>query len=179
MGARTLLTIEDFERLPDVVAKNKELVDGELVDVSGNTHEHNLLRDYLISVMRPWVREQDLGTVVSEQEYDFGGNVHGPDVSFYGRQKRVAADRKKRVQRFVPDLAIEIPSLNDTHVSIMRKIDRYLSSGTREVWLIDMELRQVTVFTRDIARIYRGADTITTDLLPGWSLPLSQLFEEL
>jgi hypothetical protein len=31
------LTIEDFERLPHVLARNHELVDGELVDVSGNT----------------------------------------------------------------------------------------------------------------------------------------------
>src|SRR5437899_4069630 len=35
MASRTLLTIDDFERLPDDVAKNKELVDGELVDVPG------------------------------------------------------------------------------------------------------------------------------------------------
>jgi hypothetical protein len=38
------LTIEDFERLPDALALNHELVDGELVDVSGNTPIHNRLR---------------------------------------------------------------------------------------------------------------------------------------
>ena len=35
------LTIDDFERLPDELAYYHELVDGELVDVSGNTPDHN------------------------------------------------------------------------------------------------------------------------------------------
>ena len=31
------LTIDDFEQLPDELVLNHELVDGKLVDVSGNT----------------------------------------------------------------------------------------------------------------------------------------------
>jgi hypothetical protein len=50
------LTIEDFERLPDALARNHELVDGELVDVSGNTGEHNGLRDMLIVLLLPFVK---------------------------------------------------------------------------------------------------------------------------
>jgi len=37
MASFTRLTIDDFERLPQEQVKNQELVDGELVDVSGNT----------------------------------------------------------------------------------------------------------------------------------------------
>jgi hypothetical protein len=36
MATATGLTIDDFERLPEALAHNHELVDGELVDVSGN-----------------------------------------------------------------------------------------------------------------------------------------------
>ncbi len=53
MAVATGLTIDDFEKLPDILALNHELVDGELVDVSGNTPEHNLLRDLLVSLLRP------------------------------------------------------------------------------------------------------------------------------
>ena len=52
MATSTLLTIDDFERLPAEMAENHELVDGELVDVSGNNPEHNWLRDYLGHGMR-------------------------------------------------------------------------------------------------------------------------------
>ena len=48
MAIASGITIEEFERLPDALAHNHELVDGELVDVSGNTLYHNFLRDRLV-----------------------------------------------------------------------------------------------------------------------------------
>src|ERR1039457_5549112 len=87
MAVLTELTIEDFEQLPAALAYNHELVDGELVDVSGNTSYHNGLRDYLIELLRPYVREHSLGRVIAEQEYDFNGNAHGPDVTFVSPHK--------------------------------------------------------------------------------------------
>jgi len=161
MATRTLLTIDDFERLPDNVVKNKELVDGELVDVSGNTPRHNLLRDRLLNIMLSWVQEKHLGTVISEQEYDFDDNAHGPDVSFFGLSKKALLNLNKRVQTFVPDLAIEIPSRHDTYDSIVRKKDRYLSAGTLEVWLISLEQREIEVYTQDAIRFYRGSKEIS------------------
>src|SRR5580658_5714422 len=94
----TLLTIDDFERLPADIAKGHELVDGELVDVSGNTPLHNLLKDYLIAILLFFITDHGLGTVISEQEYEFEGNAHGPDVSFFGSAKAPLMDLNKRVQ---------------------------------------------------------------------------------
>ena len=110
MAAKTIFTIEDFERLPSEVAKNHELVDGELIDVSGNTLGHNLLRGRMESLLLQWANDNRSGTVVAEQEYDFLGNAHAPDVSFLGEEKRHLCDVRKRVQRFVPYLAIEVAS---------------------------------------------------------------------
>src|SRR5712692_5539228 len=80
-------TIEDFERLPDELAENHELVDGELIDVSGNTAIHILFRDLLGAVLRPFVRQRKLGQVFTGLDYDFEGNAHGPDVSFISSRK--------------------------------------------------------------------------------------------
>ena len=55
MAIATGITIEEFERLPDALAHNHELVNGELVDVSGNTPYHNKLRDLLIELLCPYV----------------------------------------------------------------------------------------------------------------------------
>src|SRR5579863_3420945 len=105
MATSTRLTIDDFEKLPDEAVKHRELVDGELVDVSGNNLGHNLLRDLLVRMLAPLVEEQNLGKVIAEQEYDFDGNAHGPDVTFVSTAKMPLLDRKRRVQRLVPDLA--------------------------------------------------------------------------
>ena len=170
MAATTsLLTIDDFERLPDDLAKNRELVDGELVDVSGNTPVHNMLRDYLVAILLPFVADRGLGRVIGEQDYDFEGNAHGPDL----------VDRKKRVQRFVPDLAVEIASESDAYGGLMRKRDRYLRAGTQEVWLVSSEAREVVIHTLRFTRTVRGTDAIETDLLPGFSITVERLFQNL
>src|ERR1039458_1057485 len=54
-----------------------------------------------------------LGTAIAEQEFDFLGNAHGPDVSVMGPAKAALIDLDRRVQRFVPDLAIEVASESD------------------------------------------------------------------
>src|SRR5438094_573972 len=104
MSVASGITIEEFERLPDALAHNHELVDGELVDVSGNTEYHNSLRDFFVELLRRFARENGLGKILSEQEYDFDGNAYGPDVSFIAATKLHLIDRKRRVQPFVPDL---------------------------------------------------------------------------
>src|ERR1700677_4943826 len=91
------LTIDDFERLPDELAYYHELVDGELVDVSGNTANHNALRDLLIAMLLFYVKEHKLGRIVGEQEYDFDGNAHGPVLTFFSYLTAKLCNGKLRV----------------------------------------------------------------------------------
>lgn len=178
MATGTLLTIEDFERLPTELAKHHELVDGALIDVSGNNPEHNGLRDFLTEILRPFVRSRRLGRVYAEQEYDFDGNAHGPDVTFFGNEKIPLVDRGKRVQRFVPDFAIEIKSPNDTNRELMTKKNRYLSCGTKEVWLLWPEREEVGIYSAHRNEILRGRSVLTTDLIPGFSITVDDLFRQ-
>jgi Uma2 family endonuclease len=175
----TRLTIDDFEQLPEELAHNHELIDGELIDVSGNTPRNNSIRDWLVQTLAPFVREHQLGFVISEQEYDFDGNAHGPDVTFIRTEKLPLLNPDKRVQRFVPDLAIEVVSPNDLFNDIMRKKGRYRRCGTAEVWILSPESREVYVYTERGDRILREDGELTTDLLPGFRIFVRQLFETL
>jgi Uma2 family endonuclease len=87
VASTTSLTIDDFERLPAEAVRNRELVDGELVDVSGNTAIHNKVRDRLIAQLLWWLNQNHTGDAIAEQGDDFLGNAHGPDVSYYGAEK--------------------------------------------------------------------------------------------
>ncbi|HTC31908.1 MAG TPA: Uma2 family endonuclease [Bryobacteraceae bacterium] len=175
----TPLTIDDFERLPDELAYYHELVDGELVDVSGNTPNHNGLRDLLIVMLFPYVREQKLGRVLSEQEYQFDKNAHGPDVTFVVAAKTALFDGKKRVQRFVPDLAIEIVSQNDTFEDLVGKARRYRKCGTREVWIFSIESREAYVYSENGRAILDEDGLFESSLIPGFSIRLGDLFDQL
>lgn len=176
MATGTLLSIDDFELLPSEMAEGHELVDGELVDVSGNNPKHNGLRDYLISLLRPLVVQRKLGNVYSEQEYDFDGNAHGPDISFFGNEKSPLINEDKRVQRFVPDFAIEIASPSDTHEGLMKKKNRYLRCGTREVWIVSPTSEDVTIYSAEGGAIRRGSDALSTHLIPEFSITVEDLF---
>jgi Uma2 family endonuclease len=179
MAAVAGLTIEDFEKLPDALARNHELVDGELVDVSGNTAGHNELRDLLIALLLPFAKQKKLGRVIAEQEYDFGGNAHGPDVSFISAGKQQLLDSKRRVQLFVPDLAIEIVSQNDKFAALTQKARRYLKFGTKEVWILDIEGREAYVFSGDERAILNDKQKFQSELIPGFSIRLGKLFDDI
>ena len=179
MAATTSLTIDDFERLPADAVQQRELVDGELIDVSGNTPRHNKIRDRLLSRLMAWAEAQAAGEVISEQEYDFLGNAHGPDVSFFGPEKQVLLDLDKRVQRFVPDLAIEVASASDTYDSLLRKKARYRRAGTTEVWLISGENAEIAIYGPDRDRILRAGDTLSSEVLPGFAIAVNDLFRGL
>jgi Uma2 family endonuclease len=122
------------------------------------------------------VPKEKLGRVYSELLYDFCGNVHAPDVSFFVAKKDPLLNRRKRVQRFVPDLAIEIASQSDAYEGLLQKVQRYLDSGTQEVWLISVETRYITIFPRN--QVLRGSDELSTPLIPGFSITVERLFVE-
>jgi Uma2 family endonuclease len=173
------LTIDDFENLPDELVYYHELVDGELVDVSGNTPIHNSLRDLLIAMLLFYVKEHKLGRVLTEQEYAFGENAHGPDLTLVVPEKAKLFDGKKRVQRFVPDLAIEIVSDSDPFTKLVRKVDRYRQCGTKEAWIFDIDARRAFRFSASGDAMLNENDTFQSPLIPGFSIRIGDLFDQL
>jgi len=179
MAIATGLTIDDFEKLPADRARNHELVDGELVDVSGNTPQHNMLRDLLVCLLAPYVRQQKLGKVIGEQEFDFDGNAHGPDVVFVSPEKVPLLNLRLRVQRFVPDLAIEIVSQNDTFESLTKKARRYRNCGTKEVWIFDIDGREAHLYSEHQRAIIGENQMFQSELIPGFSIRIGELLDQI
>jgi Uma2 family endonuclease len=175
----TGLTIDDFEKLPDALALNHELVDGELVEVSGNTLIHNRLRDQLNRLLSTLVEQGKLGEVISEQEFDFQGNAHGPDVCFVSAAKVLLLNPKLRVQRCVPDLAIEVVSQNDKFEALMKKAVRYQRCGTQEVWVFSIEMRVAFQLNERQRVLLDENQQFRSDLIPGLSIRIGDLLDRL
>jgi Uma2 family endonuclease len=103
--------------------------------------------------------------------------VRAPDVAF------VTADRvtgRLPTQFFPgpPDLAVEVLSPNDSASEVQEKAEAWLNSGCREVWLIDPRRKSATRLTpAEDSIIQQSVETLTTDLLPGFSLPVAELFK--
>ena len=84
-----------------------------------------------------------------------------------------------RVQRFVPDLAIEIVSENDTFTKLLKKVDRYRKCGTREAWIFDVDSRRAFLFSEQRDAVLREDQQFESSLIPGFSIRMGDLFDQL
>lgn len=175
MAVATGITIEDFEALPDALAHNRELVNGELVDVSGNLGGHNRVRVQLLARLTLFVEQMALGEVQTEQEFQFGDDAHGPDIAFFNPEK-AAMFEDRRVQRFVPDLAVEIAGVRDTFDSLTDKAMKYRRFGVQDVWVFNVRSRQAFRWSEQGNAILSEQDNFASWLVPGFSIRIGDLF---
>ena len=76
-------------------------------------------------------------------------------------------------------MAIEIVSENDTFKKLVRKADRYRKYGTKEVWIIDPDSRIAFLYSEALNTILRENGIFQSSLIPGFSIRLSDLFDQL
>jgi len=75
-----------------------------------------------------------------------------------------------------PLLAVELVSASQSAADLEAKTRIYLAHGSREVWLVYPEARQVRICWAGGSRIER--ETIRSELLPGLGIRLEQIFAE-
>jgi Uma2 family endonuclease len=110
------------------------------------------------------------------------GLVRIPDVAFISWDRFPGRQiPRKPIPALAPDLAVEVLSPSNTEEEMERKRQDYFGAGCRLVWLADPDARTVTVYTSpDQSAVLREDQTLDSGaVLPGFSLPLRQLFGEL
>jgi Uma2 family endonuclease len=103
-----------------------------------------------------------------------------PDVIFvsFERWPRNARRPDTNAWDILPELCVEVVSPNDRAEEIETKVDEYLRAGVSLVWVIYPENARVYVYesASSVARLSR-ADTLRGGtVLPGFELPLAELF---
>jgi Uma2 family endonuclease len=160
-----------------------ELVEGTLVEKPVGLEE-SFLAGWLLTLINQYVVPRNLGVVTGEaglMELP-EGPVRGPDVAFtsWGRManRRRPADP---IPELAPDLAVEVLSASNTPGEMARKRGEYFRAGVRLVWEIDPRARTVRAYTAEnaYAELTAAATLDGGAVLPGFTLPLPQLFAEL
>ncbi len=182
MATKTLLTIAEFEKLPEKEGVRYELDEGELVEMTFPTPRHNLIVGRLYAVLDGFVRARKLGTVFpSDTGYVLSrqpATLRGPDVSFVGTERSTAIDLDRNIGG-APDLAVEVVSESDTARDLQKKVRQYLATGSRTVWVVYPATREIHVFDADgsVQRLTPDKNLESWHLLPGFSHPIADLFE--
>jgi Uma2 family endonuclease len=160
-----------------------ELIDGTLVE-KGMGFRESLLACFLITHISNVVRPRNLGLVTGESGMMrfFAGLVRIPDVAYIA-WARVPGGRVPTapIPQLAPDLAVEVLSPSDTIREMERKRREYFDSGVRLVWIVDPDTRTVAVYTKvENPEVLSEADILRGgEILPGFTLPLVELFAEL
>src|SRR5262249_36727129 len=160
-----------------------ELIDGVLVEKAMGIRE-SLLAAAILDLLRDFVIPKNLGIVTGPDGALrlWAGRVRMPDVSYFSWDRlpnRRVPDAP--IPDLAPDLAVEVVSVSNTVAELERKQSDYFRSNVHLVWQVDPRARTVVVFTGpSSAIVLRGADVLDgSDVLPGFALPLPELFGEL
>ena len=160
-----------------------ELVDGTLVEKAVGYHE-SIIAGAILALLRAFVIPRNLGCVSGSDGMMrlFPGLIRMPDVAF-ASWSRFPGGRLpvEPAPSIAPDLAIEVLSVSNTDREMQRKRCEYFAAGVSLVWIIDPRQRIALVYTSpDEFTEYGASDSLTGgEVLPGFTLSLSELFAEL
>ncbi len=175
MGTTTLLSFEEFERLPDSPGKH-ELLDGELIEMPPAKARHSKIQHRIHGDLSPYVLERGLGDVYIEAGFKLGERHWvQPDVSLVSTRQSHASDPDGYFEG-APRLAIEVISEANTAESVDRKIARYFEHGCEEVWVFYPKTRRTWVYRRNDPAAIEHREWLTSALFPDWKLNLSEVF---
>ena len=180
------MTAEEFVEAP-VPDRGRpwNLVDGEVV-MTQPTVLHARAQSNVLFALEVWTRAQPgRGMVIVPIDVRLDDrNVFAPDALWYSAEHLF--DETDPPPYPMPDLAVEIRSPSTWRYDIGAKKAGYERHGLRELWLVDTAADEVLVFRRsktdapafDIALELDCEQQLTSPLLPGFALPLAQLFPQ-
>jgi Uma2 family endonuclease len=180
MPRTRLVTAAELERMPEDDFRY-ELVEGRLIKMSPVGFLHGVMTARLFAMLLQHAKVHDVGFVVTEVGFKLSTHpdtVRAPDIAVVGRERIPAGDMPRGFISGPPDLAVEVLSPDDRPSEIAAKVNEYLTSGVRLVWVLDPDERTVTAHHRLRAPVTFGIDDTldALDVVPGFTCPLHEVF---
>ena len=177
-----LLTAEDLLRLYSQGVKG-ELIDGVLRETVATGKRHARIAMIIGAKFVNHVVPRRLGQVGGTD----GGvlirrnpdTVREPDVYFVSAERLPLDDESDGYLEVVPELVVEIVSPGDSQTEVNEKIQMWLEFGVSMAVEVRPPQKAIVVHRPDIPPVtLTGDDALDGgDVLPGFSLPLSEIFD--
>jgi len=179
----TRLTAEEYFALPPTEQRT-QLIDGEVVVTEASLRHQRIMLE-IGFLLTTWLRANpghgEAGFPVDVHLDE--RNVFAPDVWWVPEHERPSRDAKRIVGP--PALAVEVRSPSTWHYDLGTKKSTYERLGLAELWLVDTEADVVLAYRRssadagqfDVALELAPGETLTTPLVPGFSIDLAHLFD--
>lgn len=182
MSTKVEATIEDLYK----VEGKAELVNGEIVLMSPTGRDPGYAGDAILISLFNYSKQRQYGRAVGDNKAFVVNLPHrksfSPDVAF-------TADRQTGMKFYdgAPAFAVEVRSEGDRGPRAERRMAEkradYFAAGTLVVWDVDLRSDAVVRVYRASApeteTIYRRGEIAEAEpAVPGWTMPVDDLFEE-
>jgi Uma2 family endonuclease len=181
VSTRTLISVADFDRLLEPDELRYELDEGELIEmVRPRYNPHNRIVMAFTRALLAYLSKNPIGEILtSDNLFVLGPTTkRAPDLAFLTNDRMQQIQAGKDIEG-APDLAIEVLSPSDKAAAMRRKVKQYFAAGSKAVWLVYPQTREVEVWDSEAgpARMLGDQDVIQApSLLPGFSMKVSSLF---
>ncbi|MFN2455129.1 MAG: Uma2 family endonuclease [Pyrinomonadaceae bacterium] len=181
MSTKTRATIDDLYRVPG----KAELVDGDIILMSPTGDAPNYAASEIFVSLREYARRTGRGRAVTDNA---GFHVNLPRRQSFSPDAAFHTGEPGGMKFFegAPVFAVEVRSEGDygakAERAIIAKRADYFAAGTHVVWDVDLQ-------SDDVVRVYRASDpehpviyrrgdmAEAEPAVPGWSMPVDDLFE--
>ncbi|MFL6195403.1 MAG: Uma2 family endonuclease [Thermoanaerobaculia bacterium] len=173
------MTGEELLRRPDL--EPCELIDGRVVPRMPTGNKHADLESELNMRLRLYGKESKRGRAVGGEAGIYirrnPDTVRAADVAFISKERDLQPEAMGFLE-VAPELVVEILSPDHRSGRLDEKLRDYFSAGVQVVWVVDPEKRRVLIHRSpsDVAVLDERQSLTDEELLPGFSLPLSELF---
>lgn len=160
-----------------------EIVNGQRVELPPMGIDSPMIATNLTGELFIYLKQHKIGRVVTEGLFILDDEAHQkrrPDVAFVSSD-RWSLDRPIPAEgdwNVVPNVAIEVISPHDIFNNVLTKVGEYFDFGVETVCVIAPIDQSVYIYeSADRVRLLGRNDVLELPKhLPGWSLPLKQLF---
>jgi Uma2 family endonuclease len=173
------MTGAQFDALPYEDGRRLELINGDLTNVPSATRWHHEIMLRIVFPIGSYLDSAGTGGIANtEVEFALSEVYRSrPDVCILLKEKADRLDRERSPIPGDPDIAVEVIAPSERASDSHDKRLAYLRNGTAQVWQIYPTSRSVQVYPGAIGYSLAAVQKITSDLLPGFDLPISALFE--
>ncbi len=178
-----MLTVADLAVFPRSLPSGDvtwELLDGVPIPMSPPGYRHGRAAVKIVVELHTQGEARGLGEVGDEVAIVLRRNpdrVVGADAVFLLPTSLPARLSPEGYLESVPDIVVEVRSKNDTAPEVEAEVGEYLAAGGKAVWVLDPDAQTVTTHTPAAPPVVFGpADTLTSPLLPGFAVPVIELF---
>lgn len=176
------VTSDDLLRMPNN-GHRYELLGGELRKMAPAGQKHGRIIINITTPLDQYVRANQLGAVyAAESGFQLTRNpdtVRAPDVAFVSSERLAKLGEVEGYWPGAPDLAVEVIFPSDSYADVEDKVFDWLTAGSRLVIVVNPRKRAVTLYKSlsEISVLTEGDTIDANDVVPGWKLPVRNVFE--